>query len=453
MGITNATRLARPQRAPISRAKPSKAASRATSAQMATLARSTSFCSSAGLYVGRIVARSFENSPHLPLQTGASTVGKPVVFLVIYLLVCGVVSRLIFSDDMGATFIVMLSFVGAFGVVAMVSPFRATDLLLDSTHFRVVGGPYNDTRCAWSEVDTEGCALKREDNPAIASNVGNVYCYRLTVAKRDGSSLVVARATENAADEIQSLSEVLSVILSLASPPSPDDTVAPAPDVLACPSCGALASPVGTLTTHCAFCSAEIVVSETLRKRVADALELSDEQATTRKLAARVINQPKAHGVNLELALLSAIYFGAMVVANLAAFHWKRADLALIAIAVFVGSFASVRTRIADRVALHTLASSCGARPPTRAGAPNLCRCCCAPLPDAKDDEVVVRCVYCSAENVLGIDLRSGLTTARSIELELDWVLSARTVVHSRRAVALVFALALIAAGVGLSFA
>jgi hypothetical protein len=78
--------------------------------------------------------------------------------------------------------------------------------------------------------------------------------------------------------------------------------------------------------------------------------------------------------------------------------------LALVGASIFGAAWTFGRAYVANRSALRLLVEGFGAVPPIAAGAPSTCRQCGAPLPATQ--KLLVHCVYCSAENVLGIDPR-----------------------------------------------
>jgi hypothetical protein len=79
--------------------------------------------------------------------------------------------------------------------------------------------------------------------------------------------------------------------------------------------------------------------------------------------------------------------------------------LALFPMATILALFFILRAQLVDRQALKLLTLNFGASEPDKPGDPYRCRGCKAPLPDAQD-KIVVRCAYCSADNILGLDLR-----------------------------------------------
>jgi hypothetical protein len=72
-------------------------------------------------------------------------------------------------------------------------------------------------------------------------------------------------------------------------------------------------------------------------------------------------------------------------------------------------------TYLANRRALSLVSLRFGAMPPLREGDPYGCRQCAAPLPK-REGRVVVGCLYCGAENVVGTDLRRAGARAKGQE-------------------------------------
>ena len=64
------------------------------------------------------------------------------------------------------------------------------------------------------------------------------------------------------------------------------------------------------------------------------------------------------------------------------------------------------------------LADHFGAIPPVKPGAPSSCRQCGAPLPTST--KLLVHCVYCASENVIGIDPRPAALRRAGEQLDLD---------------------------------
>jgi len=88
------------------------------------------------------------------------------------------------------------------------------------------------------------------------------------------------------------------------------------------------------------------------------------------------------------------------------------------------------------RKALRVLAERFGAVPPAKPGAAASCRQCGAPLPD-ESGALLVRCVYCRSQNVLGVDPRPAALRQRQERSELQAALRGRRRARLRLALTL----------------
>jgi hypothetical protein len=113
----------------------------------------------------------------------------------------------------------------------------------------------------------------------------------------------------------------------------------------------------------------------------------------------RDLNQPTAKRVNWVLAALSLIAGGFMPLTTMSG-SWPTACGTAV-VALLVATWAR--------------------------GEPESCRCCGGPLPASQDGGIVVGCLYCAAENVLGLDMRSGEQRARATESSLAEALAQRS--------------------------
>jgi hypothetical protein len=98
---------------------------------------------------------------------------------------------------------------------------------------------------------------------------------------------------------------------------------------------------------------------------------------------------------------------------------------AVFVIALVMTLLSLTRVQVADRRAARYLTLHAAARRPERAGDAYGCRNCGAPLmPQSASAGVVSRCVYCEADNVLGLDLRREAMAAeperRAVERALE---------------------------------
>jgi hypothetical protein len=99
---------------------------------------------------------------------------------------------------------------------------------------------------------------------------------------------------------------------------------------------------------------------------------------------------------------------------------WGLVAGALLVLVMFVLG----RAALASRRALRLVAAGFGARAPTQPGGAPGCRRCGGPLPPS--ESVIVDCVFCDADNVLGIDARAQVAPTQAHQRSLSDVVRAR---------------------------
>ena len=282
--------------------------------------------------------------------------------------------------------------IGVFGFVALVYAliaiylsvrFRATDIDLSPTGFTVVGGPWTETSAQWSSIDS-------------------------TTVRLDAGKLTVGEqvlADTSAPHDRESLEVIAQAIINASSPPVATPFAEPELAILKCSACGAVVVPVDRDEVACRSCGVTIALPLKLRERIRAARELDADSRSLRRLAEKLARRPSAARTNVAL-LASGAFF--LVSVALAVFGvevgWPSAVLVAVALSLPLLVFA--RMDIADRIGAVALAMGSAARSPEKPGDPYACRVCGAPLPPAEAGAIVVRCGYCNADNVLGIDLR-----------------------------------------------
>ena len=324
---------------------------------------------------------------------------------------------------------------------------RPSDIALDATGFAIAGGPLDGTRCTWSEVDAAGCTIVDGD-PRLAARwlplkwltLGRigwiarrvrvpVVQLRLQVAGR-GEPLVLA---EVEGDDRESLAHLRDAIRSVADPPEPHGEAKLPQEILTCPACGAPQVPADAATMPCASCGHVLDVPAELRQRLHARAVLEQTGAGRARLVRRLVDQPSARRASWIVsqgrrlmfwsqpaALVGLIVYmvhqGGYCPGNDETFILRMApsedglflqDLALAAAmiaAAFVIAWTLATAYVANRAALRVLADQFGAVPPAKPGGASSCRRCGAPLPAST--ALLVHCVYCAAENVLGVDPR-----------------------------------------------
>ena len=302
---------------------------------------------------------------------------------------------------------------------------RPADIVLEGSGFRVDGGPHHGLAFEWHEIKT--CTLRKqstEDNAPSGLWLDDDLC--------------IAEADDY--DEVRSLEETAEAISSCLTstygraPPARRATTGE----IACPNCGAPASPSMEDVVACLRCGAAVSMPPDVRDRVRAALDLPAAERRVDRLVTKLLDQPGAQSTMLVLLVslgLLASAWPLTVWAYVRSYQMHRLSVelgfvlaALPVLLVLDGYFLS-RLRMVDRRALASLVTGFGARPPAQAGDPPRCRSCWAPLRNV--DQTVVRCVFCNASNITGVDLRALAGRTADAQDSLEWAMSVRNM--SRR--------------------
>ncbi len=339
----------------------------------------------------------------LPVQTGQSGLLRATGAFYVLLpaaVLCGLAGFVGFllSVSIGLPFLIV-GLVGA--LMGTGRGGRASDIVLDEDGVRMVGGPRGFTSAKWVEVDPARCSV--EAGEGLRSD--------LHLGLRDGRSVVIATAAPGKADQRECLIAVCDALRGARwgrpEGQGAGDASSPAPTEPAqtwrCASCGFAMAPVDAEEAPCPHCEAVSPVPEDLRARIRDGQVVSQGRRKTEALVARVLRYPRAGRVNLVLRgaglaiLLLVPLFGVL----------RSLSVALFAMALIMMLLCWMRVEVADRSAARYLAVNFAARRPRTADSPYRCHGCGGPLPKPHaESDVVVRCAYCDADNVLGLDLR-----------------------------------------------
>lgn len=327
----------------------------------------------------------------------------------------------------------------AIGQLLTVLRARPSDIVLDAAGVRVEGGRHGGIAVPWSQLQGDACRLERGTDHGLTA--GDILAANWSegeragteivhlVVTRGGTRLVLAEATT--ADERASLATLFESIQA-GRGELDDDAASTEPvgdvELVRCGACGAAVVPTSAERIACHRCGAAVEIPERLRVRVRAGDALAKARTRIDRTVASLLDQPGALRTNLGFLLGGTAMVLAWPGAIAAAVWLYRQDnlaaLRVLALLVFplaliAGLFVLLRATLVDRVALRLLTLDFGARDPRRPGDPFGCRACGGPLPHA-EQAVVVRCVYCEADNVLGLDLRARAhrsdTTASSLD-------------------------------------
>lgn len=250
----------------------------------------------------------------------------------------------------------------------------------------------------------------------------------LMIQKPDGS--LVRLAMTRAPAELASFEELAATIRAATTPPPPVAHELP-PQVLRCPSCQGPVAPSTDEALACPWCTQRLSTTSELREKVKAAEIVASHSF---EAVRAVLEQPPAASLAptfkwLTIVLMSVWgvgYVGLLVgMWNGVAFRTATALVSLFVFGTVTAGFAFFRALLNDRQALRVLTMHFAAVGPEKQGAPRTCRQCHGPLADA-GTAAMVTCVWCSAPNLLGADLRLEASAVGEERRSLEQVLAAR---------------------------
>ena len=162
--------------------------------------------------------------------------------------------------------------------------------------------------------------------------------------------------------------------------------------------------------------------------------------AKSQKLVEKLVNQPGAlrtsffvflAAIPSLLAWPAAILFGGFLYALCFLRVTNGFLLAIAATGIIAALYYLVRGQLTDRQALRLLTMGFAARAPGAEGGAHHCRSCNGPLVEPPG-QVLVRCAYCGAENVLGLDVRGDANKTQEQVQSLDEALFRRGIERTR---------------------
>jgi hypothetical protein len=203
--------------------------------------------------------------------------------------------------------------------------------------------------------------------------------------------------------------------------------------IVSCRNCGAPAVPSEAPAVACMYCRAAVVMPPEVRQQAAAVHAMKTSRVTSEKIVAKLVRQPRAGRVNVRLLLLVLFMFVAwpvgwgIVAPSVIGDGWEPLDIVflLMPFAAVMSACFLARAGLADRGALQLLTLGFGALAPRRDGEPARCRRCQGPLQAAAIGGVV-QCVYCAADNIVGLDLRPTVGPARAEQATFDAALARR---------------------------
>ncbi len=370
----------------------------------------------------------------LPLEVGISALNDfalGILALPIGLaIIGGLVWFIVWSEadpgDLGGYVAAAGGTIAIFGVTRVRRAWRCrpADVVLEANAVRVDGGANHALEVPFADINWSRCDVV----PILED--GKVDAHKLVVG-----DVQLGEADDD--DEVGSLRQVMDAIRYRAGMPLKDESDAArtaSAAILSCPTCGSPVAPSAAESSECGHCQAMVPMSKDVRERVRAAAELPKREQRAAKLVDKLLDQPGATSTTIFLALSSSLIAAAWPVTVWAYVHLYRlqrldfvsgALLAFLPLLLVADGFFLSRLRLVDRRALGSMIMTFAARPPSKPGDPLGCRSCLAPLP--KEPQTVVKCVYCGAANLTGLDLRSHESRAAESEASLMDAIDDRT--------------------------
>lgn len=295
---------------------------------------------------------------------------------------------------------------GAIGIVAVVIGTalilyawfaRASDAVFSAEGIRIEGGRHAGISFRWDEI--RSARLQPGEILAV---------HELQLSTQNGQTLILADATDVAElASLQALQETLQARLGEKIEELPRRA-----DIACCSRCGAPLAPTDQPAISCSACGTSNAVDPGLRERVAMQRTADQTLRVTSKAIEKLLDQPGANAAGMSLVVAAGVC--AIVWSAVGAGFWMVGSDALDAFTICIGFlsgwaftfalFGFARIALARRRALLMLSTTFGARPPKHAGEAPSCRQCGAPLPMGSG--VLVCCIYCGAQSVLGLNVR-----------------------------------------------
>jgi hypothetical protein len=350
----------------------------------------------------------------MPLSTGASALGLSFVPLVLWQIV--LFGPLFFGKYLPDWTVYPIGILWAAWFFTMLVLLvdgwkrRASDLLIGKNELAVRGGPLHRTRIAFRDLDPACFTLKRPSDAEAEAYIAYLKPDQVTLWL-DGEVAAVCRDE----DEARSLAVLVETVHALHAqavgawqPP-----VLRPPGVVYCEVCGAPVAPRKEEQAQCGHCGADVAIPTETRAALAAQEGLAAAHAQSERILRQLLSQPGAHRTNLLIVVsipplfvgwpLCGILFDELYQGRNHLFSWLHGVSLLIAAFCFTyGLSWLLRAHIAARAAVRVVATRFAAIPPTETGDPSACRNCGGPLPLVSSEQLLVSCLYCQSENVLG---------------------------------------------------
>jgi DNA-directed RNA polymerase subunit RPC12/RpoP len=285
---------------------------------------------------------------------------------------------------------------------------RACDIELDREGLRVHGGTSHGFHARWSDLADANAIAVTQSQLQLKPAHGPALSVELSTDPDERASLEALAASLSAT----ALGQIADSKVVTQSPAAGHRAL----DLLRCPTCGAPLTPSRNRAVRCAFCNVEISMPPELASRIERSEVVDARRRADEALCSSLLSQPGPARANAVAFAGGALCIGLTAIATfLAAMmaflfgdlggppHWGGIALAEFGLGLVLQAF--VRGTLLSRTALRVLTLGFSALPSNHAGASATCRNCGAPLPEAAPARVLIRCVYCGADNLGSLDV------------------------------------------------
>jgi hypothetical protein len=337
---------------------------------------------------------------------------------------------------------------------------RTSDIVLSPEGILVEGGPHHGTRIAWEELYAQGVYTEEREEKrttffgiiltsllfwllvvlAVLFKDGDVLkgfsFVRLKVKvtklgltrSHEGRSVVTWIAETDEGIEAISLQAAARSIAAVVQGhgDAPPNGPAVQAAIVTCHGCGAPVPPTEAPSVTCEYCETVIALPPEVRTQAAAHRTLAARHAEVAPMLDALFRQeaPEKRNARLlwvALAMAASWVAGwALVLVRVPVDRLTAMDSALLGLPLLAALALAfhLRAPLAERQAMQLLTLRFGALAPARPGERPRCRRCHGALPVVEGTGLCT-CLYCGADNVLGVDLRPAVDAARAEEASL----------------------------------
>jgi len=310
---------------------------------------------------------------------------------------------------------------------------QPSDLEVEPDRLRIRGGPHDGFDLPFSKLERvfvrRATAVlpsffdllpQRGDDADEATDLHVLFLQKKTV---DLKAIAMTRAP----GELASFDELTATLQNVLQPKPEPEAVHLPQQVLRCPSCRGPVAPSAEAEVPCAWCGQRLSVPSSLREKVRASSVVASHSHEAVKA---VLDQPSALRLDRTFRHVTRALMAA----------WGIGGVAILAAELKGRSLGQA----VGFISLFVFGAALGSEKP---GTPRSCRQCRGPLVSAAD-QLVVRCVFCDAPNLMGIDLRGRAAAVGEESRSLQQVLEQRASKRQAWRAVAILGVALVVSGI-----